>query len=72
MLSVANACRDAGSPENYFFFKNGHQPLVVKAAQAFWKKKVPSFFFFFLLMDLRRFLNAIKRNKPPAQDKMCV
>lgn len=69
MLSVANTCRDAGSPENYFFFKNGYQPLVVKAAQAFWKNK---FLFFFILMDLRRFLHASKRNKLPSWDKMCV
>lgn len=71
VLSVANTRRDAGSPENYFFFKNGRQPSVVKAAQGFWKKKFLPFFFFCVLMDFRRFLNASKRNKP-ARDKMHV
>ena len=67
MGSVANTCRDAGFPEKYFF-ESGGQPLVCESCSGILENLSTSP----VLMDLRRFLNASKRNKWPARDKMRV
>lgn len=53
VLSVANARRGAGSPENYFFFKNGLQ--LLKLLRHFGKNKFPFFLNFLCTSGLEIF-----------------